>query len=61
MAFGTVLSYDVTIKRKGVPHMEHQKSKAVSKEKRRIAWAVMIGMMFGAIAGILAYANQWLG
>lgn len=41
--------------------MEHQKSKAVSKEKRRIALAVMVGMMFGAIAGVLAYANQWLG
>lgn len=33
--------------------MEHQKSKAVSKEKRRIAWAVMVGMVFGTIAGVL--------
>ena len=61
MAFGTALGYDVAIKRKGVPRMHEQETKLLPKAKRRIACAVMIGMAVGAILGVLAYANHWLG
>lgn len=41
--------------------MHEQETKLLPKAKRRIACAVMIGMAVGAILGVLAYANHWLG